>query len=561
MKRLVLKEILLMSKIEKKAKRVSFHQKLTIIKGINHTGKSSLIKSIYNTFGARPDKMHKRWESANVTSVVKFTVDDREYSILRQQDFFAIYDGKNQFIQSFQKITDELGPFLAELLNYKIKLTDRSHRLISPPPAYFLLPFYLDQDSWERALTSFSNLSQLSNWKKDMLEFYTGIKPNEYYLAKGNIKLIKEEIKKIISELAISQKVLTKLNDQINTHIIGVDISQFKEEIEEMLANYQVLKDKGDVLKNKIVEANNEKSHVQKQINILTHAISELQKDYNYALTIPEEEIDCPTCGATYHNTFTERFAIAKDENRCQDLLDELRLQQLKVNETIEIEYQKFQSNNAELNKVTEILELKQEQVKLKDVIQNEGKKELRAIMQNEINELKTDIATKEVEIKDLEDQLKELSDKKRKDKIEQKYRDYMRKYLDALDVQTVQAEQYKKINKLIEETGSGSPRANLAYYFSLLQVMNEYSTSTFCPIIIDSPNQQDQDSTHLEQIYDFIVENQPKDSQLIVGLVDFGDRQFDGSIVELTDPYHLLQSSEYESVADEIRELLGKAL
>ncbi|MED1667043.1 hypothetical protein [Brevibacillus laterosporus] len=561
MKRLVLKEILLMSKIEQKAKRVSFHPRLTIIKGINHTGKSSLIKSIYNTFGARPDKMHKRWESANVTSVVKFTVDGKEYSLLRQQDFFAIYDGKNQFIQSFQKITDEFGPFLSELLNYKIKLTDRTNRLISPPPAYFLLPFYFDQDSWERALSSFSNLSQLSNWKKDMLEFYTGIKPNEYYLAKGNIKLIKEEIKKIESELAISQKVLTKLNDQINTHIIGVDISQFKEEIEEMLANYQVLKDKGDILKSKIVEGNNEKSHVQKQINILSHAITELHKDYNYALSIPEEEIDCPTCGATYYNTFTERFAIAKDENRCQDLLDELRLQQLKVNETIEIEYQKFQSNNAELNRVREILEFKQEQVKLKDVIQNEGKKELRAIMQNEINELKTDIITKEVDIKDLKAQLKELSDKKRKDKIEQKYRDYMRKYLDALDVQTVLAEQYKKINKVIEETGSGSPRVKLAYYFSLLQVMNEYSTSTFCPIIIDSPNQQDQDRTHLEQIYDFIVKNQPKDSQLIVGLVDFGDRQFDGSIEELTDPYHLLQSSEYESVADEIRELLGKAL
>jgi len=561
MKRLVLKEMLLMSKAEQKAKRVVFHPKLTVIKGDNHTGKSSLIKSVYNTFGARPDKMHKRWESANVTSVVKFSIDNKHYSLLRQQDFFAMYDDRNQLIQTFQKITDELGPFLSDLLNYQIKLQDRQNRLIPPPPAYYLLPFYLDQDSWERALTSFSNLGQLKNWKKDMLEFYTGIKPNEYYLAKGNIKLIKEEIKKIESEVAVSKKVLTKLNDQINTHVIDVDINHFKEEIEEMLSNYQVLKDKGDVLKNKIVEANNEKSHIQKQINVLNHTISELQKDYNYAISIPEEEIDCPTCGAVYHNTFAERFAIAKDENRCQDLLDELRLQLLRINETIENEYKKFQLNNTELSRVEEILEYKQQQVKLKDVIQNEGKKELRIIVQNEIDVLNTDIITKQLKIRDFEEELKDLTDKKRKDTIESKYREYMRNHLDSLDVQTVPVEAYKKINTVIEETGSGSPRAILAYYFSLLKVMNEYSTSTFCPIIIDSPNQQDQDPKHLRQIYDFILDNQPKDTQLIIGLVDFGDRTIDGSVVEVSEPYHLLQKSDYDEVAEEIRELFSKAL
>ena len=45
-----------------------------------------------------------------------------------------------------------------------------------------------------------------------------------------------------------------------------------------------------------------------------------------------------------------------------------------------------------------------------------------------------------------------------------------------------------------ISETGSALPRALLAYYFTFLKIMNIYSTSTFCPIIIDSPNQQEQD-------------------------------------------------------------------
>jgi hypothetical protein len=57
------------------------------------------------------------------------------------------------------------------------------------------------------------------------------------------------------------------------------------------------------------------------------------------------------------------------------------------------------------------------------------------------------------------------------------------------LDVLTMSEKSYKKITSKIAETGSGNPRALLAYYFSILEVMKEFSTSMFCPIVIDSPN------------------------------------------------------------------------
>jgi predicted ATPase len=47
MKNFFLSEILIYSAKERKAKRVKFHPKLTVILGKNDTGKSVLIKSIY----------------------------------------------------------------------------------------------------------------------------------------------------------------------------------------------------------------------------------------------------------------------------------------------------------------------------------------------------------------------------------------------------------------------------------------------------------------------------------------------------------------------------------
>ncbi|MNI87681.1 hypothetical protein D3C73_1449000 [compost metagenome] len=74
----------------------------------------------------------------------------------------------------------------------------------------------------------------------------------------------------------------------------------------------------------------------------------------------------------------------------------------------------------------------------------------------------------------------------------------------------------------------------------------------------MDSPNQQDQDKEHWDMIKDFIIKNQPKNSQLILGAVEFGDRQFEGKTIELTEKYHFLQKDDYEEVSEEINRLLS---
>ena len=561
MRKLILKEIQLVSLLEKRARKFQFHPKTTIIKGENHTGKSSLIKSIYWTFGATPKNMHPNWQKADVISVINFSIDGISYSILRKGDFFAVFDEKRKVLGTFDKITSGLGPFLSNLLDYKIKLNNRANELITPQPAYFFLPFYVDQDvSWKENWAAFTNLSQLNNWKPNIINYHTGIKPNEYYEIKAKMESIQKQIDELERKKSVSVNVLKKLLDQMHTVVVDVDINVFKKEIDELMSNYKALKVKGEKVKDRIVVLKSQKVQVDKQVAIVHKTMNELRKDYEYALELANA-VDCPTCGHTYENTFGERFSIARDEDKCQDLLIKLKEEMKELDNKIEKEYEQYNKNNKETAKIESLLEKKQGEVKLKDVIQHEGKKELKYILEAEISSLRTDVAELEYQIKELKEELKAIEDKKRQQEIKSQYFQLMKSFLLKLDVHTMAESSFKPITSTIKESGSGLPRALVAYYYSILHTMKKYSTSTFCPIIIDSPNQQDQDEENLKKMMEFIFNEQPEDSQLILGLVDLGDYDFEGNVIELTEKYNLLQEESYEEISREVRSLLDKSL
>jgi hypothetical protein len=82
---------------------------------------------------------------------------------------------------------------------------------------------------------------------------------------------------------------------------------------------------------------------------------------------------------------------------------------------------------------------------------------------------------------------------------------------------------------------------------------MKKYSSSTYFPLVVDSPNQQDQDIEHIDKIMNFIQGNQPDDSQLILGLAETYGVDFKCKTITLTEKYSLLQKNEYDDVYDEI--------
>jgi len=196
--------------------------------------------------------------------------------------------------------------------------------------------------------------------------------------------------------------------------------------------------------------------------------------------------------------------------------------------------------------------------LKLEDLIENEGRKQVQQIIHNDIETVEGQIAEVQKEINAVKAQMALYDNAERRKAITKKFREMMGKYLFELEVHNL-AHENLHVYSSVSETGSDLPRALLAYYYGILHLMKENSTAAFCPIVIDSPNQQDQDIVNLKKMLSFIHERRPKDSQVVLGLVDDCGVEFDGSVIELSDKNQLLHTRDYAAISAEVRDLLDK--
>ncbi len=546
---------MLLSTTEKKAKKVEFDERRTLIFGKNGTGKSSLIKSIYKTFGAEPFKDHPTWKKLSPISFVRFKVDNISYSILKDGKLYGLFDGNNELINVYDSVTNGLGLYLANLLEFKIKLPNQQGLIITPPPAFLFLPYYIDQDiSWQSNWNSFTGLKQIKNFREPIVSYHSGLKPNEYYTTKSEIEEYIIKISELENERKLLKNVLDKIKEKISRVDFNIDIDGFKDDKKDLLVECEVLKNSQELLKSKLVDLYNIKIYIESQLTIAKNAFNETRKDYDYATKIlVEDSVDCPTCGAHYSNSFLERFEIAKDEDRCKELISELTRELKTIDEKIAKENLSLTRSNEEITRVEAILDHKKGEIKLRDLIENAGRNEVKTVFEESSKNILQSIYDNHREKKILDDRLKGLTDKDKRAEIVGYYNGLMRKYLLELDVKSLKEESYKKIDTRIPETGSALPRALIAYYFSIFQVMKKYSSSAFCPVIIDSPNQQAQDLGHVDEILNFINRNQPDDTQLILGIEELYNVDFNCKIIQLNEKGSLLQKEEYEIVSSEL--------
>src|SRR5688572_15720423 len=113
MKRCVFQSLLMLSLKERAGRRVTFDPTCNLVRGPNDTGKSSLLKTLYHTFGAVPALVHPKWKDAEVRSVVRFTLDGKPYAMLKNGDHYTVFDGLGTRLIRAKSVTNELAPFFA----------------------------------------------------------------------------------------------------------------------------------------------------------------------------------------------------------------------------------------------------------------------------------------------------------------------------------------------------------------------------------------------------------------------------------------------------------------
>ncbi len=96
-----------------------------------------------------------------------------------------------------------------------------------------------------------------------------------------------------------------------------------------------------------------------------------------------------------------------------------------------------------------------------------------------------------------------------------------------------------------------------------LNSLTRQFNSFVYCPLIIDSPRQQEQDNKNTDAIFEFIFSSVLDEQQLILGTVDYEDAEIDSKInvIELKTKHSLLSSEQYQDVYDEVAPLHKETL
>src|SRR5690606_24283879 len=117
-------------------------------------------------------------------SKVGFSIDGRRFFVLHQAGTRALFDSDGKILASTGD-HGEWSEVFSSAIGFNLPLTDKQSRTVPADTKCFFLPFYINQDgSWQAGWNTFTRLGQFKAPIGSILEYFSGIKPPEYYDAK-----------------------------------------------------------------------------------------------------------------------------------------------------------------------------------------------------------------------------------------------------------------------------------------------------------------------------------------------------------------------------------------
>ena len=562
MRNLRFRSLLLLSKREKAARKIELDPQATLILGENDTGKSSLIKTLYATFGADPAVVNANWKALGVDSVVTFDVDGVSYQLLRSSNIFALFKLDGTRLWSASGVTSNLAPKLAELLGIKLLMQSREGELVVPPPSYFFSPFYVDQDGgWQRSWSSFAGMQQFENFRQSLALFHAGLRPNEYYAAQaGKIEADRAKVE-LLKERDALRRAAKRL--QAGRKALAIDLrpEDFGDRIDDLTRRASALRAKQDEVKLKLAALHSTRAMLIEQADIAAASLSELDADFTFLRGLPDAEVVCPTCGTLHYNNFTNKFSLIADVDACRSFLFESRQDLERVEKDISAERQRFTSFDQDILAIEGILNESRGDLRLRDILESESERLVDEAFASEGRVIDITVAERDRDAEAASAIMKSYTDRKRDKNIREFFAEKLQRFALHLQVPGLPESFFKSLHANPPETGSDLPRALLAYYYAFAHTVREFSSALTAPLVIDSPVQQDQDPANAERMMQFAVDNVPEGMQLILGSVRLHNARYTGSRVELVDKWRLLRAEEFDAVNQELEPLLNSLL
>jgi len=553
MRSLKLQRLSLLSKKERAGRVEIFDAGANVVIGGNDTGKSCLIKSIYGALAAPAQKINPKWVAAHPIARLDFSIDDFTYSVVENGKFHGLFDANGKMLWCHTAVVAEIGPRIAELLNFGIKLATKKLDVVVPPPAFCFMPFYIDQDSgWTSSWNSFASLQMIPGYKRDIIEFHTGIRPKEYYAA----KIERDEAMKRRDELSAEQRALSRTARRLQgrRRPIGLDFRPeiFEERIVDLTDEVTRLEESHSRVRREVSALQSRKAVLVEEISVAQSALSDLDADYRFAVKL-EGEVICPTCGTEHDNDFAAKFGLLADADMCRAIVSDSRTELERITADIRLAVSRLSEMQGQIDSINALLEETRGDIKLRDMLEDESERILDITIKDEHQAIVQAIGVAAHDIENANGHMEHWDRQGRRSQIQKFFGDCLREFAAELHVSSAIPETEARVDMAVKDTGSDLPRALLAYHYAVLHTVQAYSTACMCPIILDTPLQQDQDRENSERMIRFALDRRPVDTQLVLGTVQLHGVDYAGHRIEPTHKYGLLRPEGY----DEARSLI----
>ncbi|ELP0147925.1 hypothetical protein R1O12_002344, partial [Salmonella enterica subsp. enterica serovar Mbandaka] len=531
----------------------------------NSIGKSTLAKSLLWSLGCDP-VIDEEWKSNDIKSILYFTINNKEYFSCRGSHSIILgaIDGE---AKRYTHITGDFSQDLSDLVNFKMKLPNRTDgKLETPPPAYYFLPFYIDQiKSWSSPWDSFENLGQYANWKKSLIKYFTGYLKPEHFELEEEIYEYSEVKKESTAKIEKFQSAVDVIVDNSADITIALDNEKFSEiqkeintELQEFIDYQRRLYDAQATITSNIYD-------LEKQYELATSSANELEEDYKFAVeSIPTDHLECPLCGTLHDNSLTNRALLLSEKD---SLLDEAN--------SIASEIEALRSSLFELNEVAQFATNEIERINKKyltddnagektlitQVIDAISKEKVSRSIQVKIDNEDLKISKANNSVAELKKDQRKLLSNKDKEELNSSFMSKLLGNIEALGSTGVNLSKVKSPTDYKQLLGGGAAEAArglLAYQLSVLQQIHSAKTCIVPPFVIDTPNQQEQAGHRYETVIKELMRSIPEDYQIILCAMEnnaLNEFKNDANVITLNSG-KLLDSSQYDSLRSEYKNI-----
>ena len=554
MRSFLFENIWMLSRRDRRGRRVEFHKNTNLIQGRNHTGKSSLIKTLFLTLGARPQGKLITWDEDTI-SLVDFRVDGQRYRALHQRGTRALFAGDGRLIVS----TGDHGEWseqFASATGFNLVLSDKKGGSIPADPKCFFLPFYINQDgSWLSGWDTFSGLQQFSSPVGSILDYFSGIKPPEYYEAKAKRDAEQQFLDDLKRERSFLDKAQERFGKKLTLSGPKIDPANFKREIESLTSDITELNSRQEKLRDQSVKERELLSSIYLQINMADEALRAYEGDAEYLRSEPREKLVCPVCNAEHAESFLDLLTYADDARSLRDITVRLHGDARGIEAQLKKTVSEIGALDGQYQKISLLLDTRKGALQFRQVVESLGAEQAFQAFSEEREVLEREIGTHSSEVERLSSTMHELTDRKRSTAIQKKFREAFASALFELNMPPTE-KTHPKLSSRPSISGSGGPRSILAYYAAIWDVCCSQTGSFLVPLVVDSPNQQGQDDINLPKVIEFVSTKLPKNTQLILGSEIEVDYPFDKKTV-LDRPYQLLDGDFFIEAEAEMEPLV----